>query len=49
MLDDETLTQLLGPACPDCGWWRGQHKPSGEFLGTACPRLAPLRLATPAS
>jgi hypothetical protein len=38
MLDDETLTELLGPACPDCSWRMGQHRPSGQFVGPACPR-----------
>jgi hypothetical protein len=22
---------ILGPACPQCGWTRGQHRPSGTY------------------
>lgn len=39
-LDDATLTEILGPKCPDCGWRRGQHRPAGEFVAP-CPTLAP--------
>ena len=32
MLDDEPLTEMLGPKCPSCGWRRRTHRPASTYF-----------------
>jgi hypothetical protein len=37
-ITDETATAILGPACPSCGWRRGNHRPAAPGMGVeGCP------------
>jgi hypothetical protein len=37
---DADVRKQFEPQCPQCGWWRGQHRPAMVYM-QGCPQWTP--------